>query len=359
MRARPRSQLDIPTQERAALDAGDARGAASPAISRPACAGHYRVKRPHDRRLGVDHHPDLRRARPDQDLHRDAARGRPPTAISRSSASRTSRPRTRNGGTGCARNADRVITADEPFNWSRFNNLAARARRRANSCCSSTTTSRSSSPTGSTRCWSRRSGPRSGWSGRGCSTRTAACSTPACSSPRWAARHAFRYAAEDDPGYFGLALTAAQRHRRDRRLPDDPARHCSTRSAASTRRTTIINNDLDFCLRAWQRGLRVVYTPHATLIHHEVASRGERSTTISTPLCSTAHWRDAVRWPATRSSARTSPRHRDDFVAEREPAELVCRRPAAVRRAATSAASWSSSSTISATASPPSRRCGG
>ena len=33
-------------------------------------------------------------------------------------------------------------------------------------------------------------------------------------------------------------------------------------------------NDIDFCLRAVARGFRVVWTPFATLIHHESASRG-------------------------------------------------------------------------------------
>jgi ADP-heptose:LPS heptosyltransferase len=35
----------------------------------------------------------------------------------------------------------------------------------------------------------------------------------------------------------------------------------------------VIKNDLDFCLRLGQAGLRVIYTPHARLIHHEMASR--------------------------------------------------------------------------------------
>ena len=38
---------------------------------------------------------------------------------------------------------------------------------------------------------------------------------------------------------------------------------------------SIINNDLDFCLRVGQAGLRVVYTPYASLVHHELASRGK------------------------------------------------------------------------------------
>lgn len=37
-------------------------------------------------------------------------------------------------------------------------------------------------------------------------------------------------------------------------------------------------NDVDFCLRLRERGLRVVWTPHAELIHHESASRGFEDT---------------------------------------------------------------------------------
>jgi hypothetical protein len=35
----------------------------------------------------------------------------------------------------------------------------------------------------------------------------------------------------------------------------------------------VVNNDVDCCLRSWRAGLSVVYTPHAQLIHHELASR--------------------------------------------------------------------------------------
>ncbi|MFN2509158.1 MAG: glycosyltransferase family 2 protein, partial [Chthoniobacterales bacterium] len=37
-------------------------------------------------------------------------------------------------------------------------------------------------------------------------------------------------------------------------------------------------NDVDFCLRLRERGLRIVWTPHAELIHHESASRGFEDT---------------------------------------------------------------------------------
>ncbi len=36
----------------------------------------------------------------------------------------------------------------------------------------------------------------------------------------------------------------------------------------------IAYNDVDYCLRALSRGIRVVWTPFATLVHHESASRG-------------------------------------------------------------------------------------
>lgn len=40
----------------------------------------------------------------------------------------------------------------------------------------------------------------------------------------------------------------------------------------------IAYNDVDFCLRALEKGFRVVWTPFAELIHHESASRGSDET---------------------------------------------------------------------------------
>lgn len=42
-------------------------------------------------------------------------------------------------------------------------------------------------------------------------------------------------------------------------------------------------NDVDFCLRAAQAGFRTVYTPFATLIHHESASRGSDEVDVNRP----------------------------------------------------------------------------
>ena len=86
------------------------------------------------------------------------------------------------------------------------------------------------------------------------------------------ARHAFRFADHASPGPFGLAQVA--------REMISVTGACQMVRAETFRRLggfeeahSVVNNDLDFCLRAWQAGLSVIYTPHATLTHHELASR--------------------------------------------------------------------------------------
>jgi ADP-heptose:LPS heptosyltransferase len=85
-------------------------------------------------------------------------------------------------------------------------------------------------------------------------------------------RHAFRHLPEIDGGYFNLASTlrnvigvtgACLMTKREtfRRLGGFDEAHA------------IINNDLDFCIRAHRSGLLNVFTPYARLIHHELVSR--------------------------------------------------------------------------------------
>jgi hypothetical protein len=85
-------------------------------------------------------------------------------------------------------------------------------------------------------------------------------------------RHAFRFLRRPENSYQGL-LTCA--------------RNCSavTFACAMVSRATFNSlggldenlriecNDVDFCLRAWKRGLRNVWTPGAVLIHRELATR--------------------------------------------------------------------------------------
>jgi ADP-heptose:LPS heptosyltransferase/GT2 family glycosyltransferase len=85
-------------------------------------------------------------------------------------------------------------------------------------------------------------------------------------------RHAFRFAAHDDPCYFGLALT-------QRNVMAVTGACMLVRKAVFEdlgrfdEAHEIVNNDLDFCLRVHQAGLRTVFTPYATMTHHELASR--------------------------------------------------------------------------------------
>ena len=94
-------------------------------------------------------------------------------------------------------------------------------------------------------------------------------------------RHAFRHADQHDPGYFGLAQTtrevtavtgACMLIRRD--IFEALGRFDESHD--------IVNNDLDFCLRAQRAGWRTIYTPHATLIHHELISRAHLSDDFDT-----------------------------------------------------------------------------
>jgi ADP-heptose:LPS heptosyltransferase/GT2 family glycosyltransferase len=89
-----------------------------------------------------------------------------------------------------------------------------------------------------------------------------------------AGRHSFRFAPGSEPGYFGFAVT--------------PRNVISVTGACIMMRRSwfeaiggfdeshsVINNDVDLCLRCWSHGGLVVYEPAATLIHHEMASRYE------------------------------------------------------------------------------------
>jgi ADP-heptose:LPS heptosyltransferase/GT2 family glycosyltransferase len=88
------------------------------------------------------------------------------------------------------------------------------------------------------------------------------------------ASHAFRFADKDDPGYFGLALS-------QRNVACVTGACMMMRSevfaeaGGFNEAHSIVNNDVDFCLRQHSAGMLIVYTPHVQLIHHELASRAE------------------------------------------------------------------------------------
>jgi ADP-heptose:LPS heptosyltransferase/GT2 family glycosyltransferase len=133
-------------------------------------------------------------------------------------------------------------------------------------------------------------------------------------------RHAFRHLPEGDAGYFGLALT-------QRNVIS------VTGACLLTRRETfdslggfdeahaIINNDLDFCLRARQKKLLNVYTPHARLIHHELASRGRLPENYDVSKFN-ERWRQIITTGDPYFNPHLS-RDQEIFSIEREPFEIV------------------------------------
>ena len=133
-------------------------------------------------------------------------------------------------------------------------------------------------------------------------------------------RHAFRFAAADDPCYFGLALTqrnvmavtgACMLVRRDtfERLGRFDEAH------------EIVNNDLDFCLRAHRAGLLTVFTPYATLIHYELASRANLKDVFDLTQFNAA-WKTSFAQGDPYFNPRLS-RHADDYRPDDEPVQWV------------------------------------
>ena len=134
------------------------------------------------------------------------------------------------------------------------------------------------------------------------------------------ARHAFRFAAADEPGYFGLALT--QRNV-----------IAVTGACMLMRRTVyealgrfeeahqIINNDLDFCLRAHEAGKLIVYTPYATLLHYEAASR-DRLKDVFDLAQFEERWKIIFATGDPYFSPRLT-RHSDDYRPDDEPVEVI------------------------------------
>ena len=133
-------------------------------------------------------------------------------------------------------------------------------------------------------------------------------------------RHAFRFAASDDPCYFGLALTqrnvmavtgACMLVRRDtfERLGRFDEAH------------QIVNNDLDFCLRAHRAGLLTVFTPYASLIHYELASRANLKDVFDLTHFNAA-WKTTFAAGDPYFNPRLS-RHADDYRPDDEPVSWV------------------------------------
>jgi len=137
----------------------------------------------------------------------------------------------------------------------------------------------------------------------------------------WIARHAFRHKHRDELGYFGLAR--AQRNVT-----------ALTGACLMTRRELfrelggfdeahdITNNDLDFCLKVRRAGLLCVYTPDATLVHHEQATRTQTSDHFDERAFE-REWAGVFAKGDPYHHPALSP-HVDDFIVDHEFAETVC-----------------------------------
>jgi ADP-heptose:LPS heptosyltransferase/GT2 family glycosyltransferase len=133
-------------------------------------------------------------------------------------------------------------------------------------------------------------------------------------------RHAFRFAPAEDPGYFGLALTqrnviavtgACMLVRRA--FFEELGRFDEAHS--------VINNDLDFCLRAHRAGKLTVFTPHVSLTHHELASR-ERMPDVFDTEHFNSRWKTVFAAGDPYFSPLLS-RHSDDYRPDDEAVQQV------------------------------------
>jgi ADP-heptose:LPS heptosyltransferase/GT2 family glycosyltransferase len=133
-------------------------------------------------------------------------------------------------------------------------------------------------------------------------------------------RHAFRFAAKDDPCYFGLALTQRNviavtgacmlvRKETFERLGRFDEAH------------EIVNNDLDFCLKVHRAGLLTVFTPYASLIHYELASRAGMKDVYDLTHFNAA-WKTTFAAGDPYFNPRLS-RYADDYRPDDEPVQWV------------------------------------
>ncbi len=167
--------------------------------------------------------------------------------------------------------ADTVLDIAGAFNWSRFNNLAVRAAV-GDYLLFLNDDIEIQDPTWLRRLIEQAQRPEIGVVGPQLLYPDGRVQHAGMFLTERSARHAFRLLAGDAPGAFGLARTqrevisvtgACMLMRRE----------VFDRLGGFDEAHDVVNNDLDFNLRAHQAGLRVLYTPSVSLIHHEMATR--------------------------------------------------------------------------------------
>lgn len=173
-----------------------------------------------------------------------------------------------------AENADLVLPVDEPFNWSKFNNIGAKAAT-GDYLLFLNDDIEVLAPDWIQALMQQAQRPEVGVVGPLLlypDKKVQHAGMFLSRKKTGIARHAFRFADEADIGYFGLAQTqrnviavtgACMMSRRD----------AFDAAGGFEEAHAIANNDLDYCLRLHRSGRLTVFTPHTKLIHHELASR--------------------------------------------------------------------------------------
>jgi GT2 family glycosyltransferase len=86
--------------------------------------------------------------------------------------------------------------------------------------------------------------------------------------------HGHKHRRGDDPGYFGRLSVAHEVAAVTGACLGVTRAVWDRLGGLDEEHLAVAYNDIDLCLRAREAGLRVVFTPHAVLHHHESVSRG-------------------------------------------------------------------------------------
>lgn len=86
--------------------------------------------------------------------------------------------------------------------------------------------------------------------------------------------HGHKHLPRNHPGYFGRLLVAHEVAAVTGACLAIQAATFESLGGLDEEHLAVAYNDVDLCLKARQAGLRVLFTPHACLVHHESVSRG-------------------------------------------------------------------------------------
>ena len=212
-------------------------------------------------------------------------------------------------------NADRTVRITSAFNWSRFNNRGARAAS-GDMLLFLNDDIEMLDPSWLQTLVEQAARPEIGVVGPQLLYPDGRVQHAGMVLARRAARHAFRFFPRDEPGPFGLALT-----QRDVMSVTGACmlvrREVFDAVGGFDERHAIVNNDLDFNLRVRRAGYNVIYTPHVSLIHHEMVSRAKLADTYNQPAF-LAEWGDTFLKGDPFFSPHLSTDY-DDFLPDAEP----------------------------------------